>query len=74
MTFTLEPYDGKPSRTVLRRGGHSNMAFLSDWGLDRDYYLGNALKYISRAGRKGDFKEDIQKAIWYLERRLQTLE
>ena len=50
------------------------MAFLSDWGLDRDYYLGNALKYISRAGRKGDFKEDIQKAIWYLERRLQTLE
>lgn len=30
------------------------------------YCLGNALKYISRAGLKGDFVEDIQKAIMYL--------
>ena len=30
------------------------------------YCLGNALKYISRAGLKGDFTEDIQKAIMYL--------
>ena len=53
---------------------YETIAVLEDWGLDRDYYLGNALKYISRAGRKGGFKEDIEKAIWYLERRLQTLE
>ena len=33
----------------------------------RSYCLGNALKYISRAGKKGDFREDIQKAITYLE-------
>jgi hypothetical protein len=30
--------------------------------------LGNAIKYIWRAGSKGDFKEDIEKAIWYLNR------
>lgn len=27
---------------------------------------GNAAKYIWRAGKKGDMKEDIKKAIWYL--------
>lgn len=30
------------------------------------YCLGNALKYICRAGLKGDFSEDIRKAITYL--------
>lgn len=30
------------------------------------YCLGNSLKYICRAGLKGDFTEDIKKAIMYL--------
>ena len=35
------------------------------------YDLGNAVKYIARAGKKTpDAKEDIEKAIWYLERYL----
>ena len=42
---------------------------IEDWGLN--YHLGNALKYISRAGRKTDSAEDIRKAIWYLNRRLE---
>ena len=29
---------------------------------------GNALKYISRAGHKGNTAEDLRKAIWYLNR------
>lgn len=29
---------------------------------------GNALKYISRAGRKGKATEDYKKAVWYLNR------
>jgi hypothetical protein len=32
------------------------------------FHLGNAVKYILRAGKKGDRIEDIRKAIWYLER------
>ena len=34
------------------------------------YHLGNAVKYISRAGRKDPEKtvEDLQKAAWYIER------
>lgn len=35
------------------------------------YHLGNAVKYISRAGRKGEAATDIRKAIWYLERYLE---
>ena len=41
---------------------------IEDWGLG--YHLGNALKYISRNGRKPgeDPIEGLDKAIWYLER------
>lgn len=37
-----------------------------DWNLDFD--LGNAIKYISRAGRKdpNKVKEDLEKAIFYI--------
>tara|TARA_R110001632_G_scaffold17117_1_gene54568 strand:- start:6888 stop:7151 length:264 start_codon:yes stop_codon:yes gene_type:complete len=41
---------------------------IEDW--DLDYQMGNALKYISRAGRKGSLIADLQKAIFYLERRI----
>ena len=34
----------------------------------RGYCRGNALKYLSRAGKKGDPAEDLAKAQWYLER------
>lgn len=32
--------------------------------------LGNALKYIWRAGLKDDAEEDMKKAIWYINREL----
>lgn len=40
------------------------------WGLG--FTLGNALKYISRAGRKDPAKieEDLRKAVWYIDREL----
>jgi len=34
----------------------------------KGYCLGNILKYVSRAKFKGKFKEDLQKAKWYIER------
>ena len=42
-----------------------------DW--DLDYLLGNAVKYISRCGRKGtpdDAIVDLEKAIWYIQKRI----
>lgn len=40
------------------------------------YCLGNAVKYISRAGKKDPAKEieDLQKADWYIKRRIMELE
>ena len=40
------------------------------------FCLGNAIKYIARAGKKEKDKEaqDIKKAIWYLNRYLKELE
>ena len=39
------------------------------------YCLGNAIKYISRYGKKSKETEiqDLQKAIWYINRRIQEL-
>lgn len=44
------------------------------WGLG--FHTGNATKYISRAGKKDKAKEieDIDKAIWYLQRHKANLE
>lgn len=56
---------------------------LEAWGLDYDFNLGNTVKYIARAGKKSpegyDARvnsriEDLKKAAWYLNRRIQRLE
>jgi hypothetical protein len=41
-----------------------------------DFCLGNAVKYISRAGKKNKDKEveDLEKAIWYINRRIKQIE
>lgn len=36
-----------------------------------DYHLGNAFKYLARAGKKDDREQDLRKAVWYIERSLQ---
>lgn len=38
------------------------------------FHLGNAIKYILRAGRKGDIIEDLKKAVWYLNRKIEQEE
>lgn len=42
--------------------------FIEDKNLG--FHLGNAIKYISRAGKKDKTKtiEDLEKAIWYINR------
>lgn len=35
---------------------------------DLGFHLGNAIKYILREGKKDPSGQDIQKAIWYLQR------
>ena len=45
---------------------------IMDWGLN--FYLGNALKYISRAGRKEDAITDLQKAKQYIDFEIERLQ
>lgn len=45
---------------------------IEDWGLG--FNLGNAIKYISRAGRKGNAIEDLNKAIQYIRFEIERLE
>lgn len=58
-------------------GGASNVyeaiKVIEAWSLD--FCLGNAVKYISRAGKKDASKEveDLEKARWYLDRRIAQL-
>lgn len=45
------------------------------WGLG--FCLGNTVKYLSRAGKKGGpatYLEDLKKARWYLDRAIQAAE
>ena len=52
-----------------RRGTIEVWDYIRDQGLN--YHLGNAVKYISRAGHKDSKIQDLQKAIHYLENELQ---
>jgi hypothetical protein len=39
-----------------------------------NFNLGNTIKYVLRAGNKGNKKEDLEKAVWYLKRELNKFE
>ena len=45
---------------------------IEDWNLG--FHLGNAVKYIARAKHKGKYKEDLEKAIWYIKRKIELIE
>ena len=38
-----------------------------------DFNLGNAIKYIWRSDFKGNKKQDLEKAIWYLQDAIKNL-
>lgn len=51
-----------------KAGGIETIDFIEAKGLN--YNLGNVVKYITRADLKGDRKENLEKALWYLKREL----
>jgi len=38
------------------------------------FHLGNLLKYVLRCGKKDDELQELKKARWYLDRKIQNLE
>lgn len=61
-----EHYGGDTTYEVIK--------VLKAWGLESDALLWNACKYIARAGRKGSAREDLEKARFYLNRRIEEIE
>jgi len=51
-------------------GGIETIDFIEAKGLS--YNLGNVVKYVTRAGYKGNRKEDLEKARWYLTREIEA--
>jgi hypothetical protein len=56
------------SPSYYNRGNIQVWDFIRDQ--DLNYHLGCAVKYICRAGHKDDIKQDLTKAIHYLENEL----
>lgn len=61
-------------------GGEENpyetIKVLRSWMTPEQYtgfLLGNAIKYLSRAGKKGKLVEDLEKARWYVTEYVNTL-
>lgn len=38
-----------------------------------NFNIGNAIKYLWRAGLKGDAVEDLKKATWYVQREIERI-
>lgn len=76
--FPQEKHDKKGSE--VSHPSHYNtgkievIEAIEDWGLN--FHRGNAVKYTARAGKKDQGKEiqDLQKAVWYLNREIEVLQ
>lgn len=68
-----------PEASAVNHPAHYNagsievIAAIDDWQLG--FSLGNAVKYIARAGKKDPDKtvEDLEKADWYLRHEIERL-
>ena len=72
--ITEVPVDVVNRPSHYNQGSIETIEAIEDWNLG--YHLGNALKYVCRAGKKDPSKEveDLNKAIWYINRKIKLLE
>lgn len=56
-------------------GGENNVyetiKVIEAWELN--FNIGNCVKYLSRAGKKDDILQDLEKAAWYIQREIEKL-
>lgn len=80
--FNLDQHYGEPSEgqkpNQVNHPGH----YLSPRGMEAidvieefglGFHLGNSVKYILRAGKKDSYIQDLEKAVWYLEREIERV-
>ena len=68
----IPPANEPPKHDIVKNQAHYTEGrkyepanVIADWG--STWAIGNAIKYLSRAGRKDDAVQDLKKAIWYIE-------
>lgn len=72
-TKKMSNIDDPINPAYYRQSGLEIITVIEAYGLG--FCLGNAVKYISRAGKKSDKAiEDLQKAAWYLQREIERLQ
>lgn len=52
-------------------GGIEVIDAIEAWGLG--FHLANVVKYVARAAHKGQELQDLKKAAWYLDRKIDQL-
>ena len=67
-------HDPINSPSHYTHGGVETIDYIEAKGLDKDFCLANVIKYVSRAGYKISKLEDLKKAQYYLNRRINILE
>jgi hypothetical protein len=74
-TPTEQPSALRPNHYGGADSTYEVFKVLEAWELDKDFYLGNVIKYVARAGKKNSatYKEDLQKALVYLQRRIDQI-
>jgi hypothetical protein len=76
-TFTIDKEEFKKELVnhPQHYGGKDNpyeaIKVIEAWKLG--FCLGNTIKYISRAGKKDDTIQELEKALWYLKREIKNL-
>jgi hypothetical protein len=76
-TFTIDKEEFKKELVnhPQHYGGKDNpyeaIKVIEAWNLG--FCLGNTIKYISRAGKKDDTIQELEKALWYLQREIKNL-
>lgn len=53
------------------RGNIEVIDFIEDQQFD--FHIGTAIRYLCRAGHKWNAEEDLEKAIWYINRKIQKM-
>ena len=73
-TFMVDEDDNSSVIHPQHYGGKDNpweaIKVIEAW--DLGFNLGNTLKYISRAGKKDNIIQDLEKALFYLDREIQN--
>ena len=64
--LVMKKHDAVNHPPHYTRGKIEVIDFIEDQQLP--YHLGNVIKYVARAGYKGNKLEDLKKARWYLDR------